>query len=689
MAAGSVKLKVNVELGDANRQLKKLISIIDKAEKSGGQDLKALSSDMDHLEKEIKQTTSAQKKMGSSMGKQKKGVSGVGAALGGYTLAIGAAVQGIQAAINVTSEWVSLSNEQEKAENNLTAALRARGLDDNIQEYKEYASQIQRVTTLGDEQVLQIQKTLAGMGEERGSINDTTEMIIGLSKAYEGAGLQQKQAIKGIMNARQGDFNTLKRYIPELRTAKNETEAMAILQRKSAEGFKIAQAETEAGAGKLQQFSNLVGDLKEDFGDFIKVLAEVFIDQLQPILINTIDFIEKNRDTITKVIKVIGTVIGTFVKFVVGYFKQTIKSWSDLAKNVGEGSLVLTKTFQELGTIIKKVFDTIIQSAVDFGKIFYYIATGQFGKVKQAFTDMTSNLKEGFSGVGDRMKKVFDRNKKYVADTAKQFGKGLKDAYIKPFAEGIDEIANIVTDVAEPVKKAGEKTGDNFGKGFKKRVNDILEKSVRISLMERDDADGIDLPVTEEPETVDMEIDVGETPENLEKIKEIGTETFTQLGSLADNLVGTAIDDLVDGTDNLNDMLDNLDKKLLKLALNTGLQLLISVVSGGAATSLSGLLPSILGFSGGGSITGFAGGTEFVVPPGFPNDSFKIGNIGLSSGEALEMNVRKPNDVRGGSGITIENNLNGPIVSDRHTALQLQDRIFNQVEQDYSLFRKE
>lgn len=184
------------------------------------------------------------------------------------------------------SELIDLSNVQEKAENDLANAMKLRGeyTQSSIEQMKGYASAIQNVTIIGDEESIQLLTLATNMGivyEER---KKAVEGAIGLAKAYEKAGLSQELAMKGIALAYQGEYTQLQRYIPALRSASDDTEKMAILQKEMANGFELAKGEAETGAGAMQQFSNLLGDLKEKIGDTIKIALLPLVKALSEIL---------------------------------------------------------------------------------------------------------------------------------------------------------------------------------------------------------------------------------------------------------------------------------------------------------------------------------------------------------------------------------------------------------------------
>lgn len=185
-------------------------------------------------------------------------------------LGIGGAVLAVRALIRIGKDLIKTYGVQEQAETRLAAAIRATGgdVEELMTQYTEFASEIQQVTTIGDEQTLGLLQTAQSLGITRSRMQEATKGAIGLSKAF---GLDMKMALRGVALAYEGNYTQLSRYIPALRTAGDEAERQAILQEAMTNGFQIARAEAESGTGAMLQLQNSIGDLKEQGG---KMLTE-------------------------------------------------------------------------------------------------------------------------------------------------------------------------------------------------------------------------------------------------------------------------------------------------------------------------------------------------------------------------------------------------------------------------------
>ena len=208
-------------------------------------------------------------------------------------------------------QYITASNEQEKATATLTAALRSQGeeVNQNIQMYQEFANSIQRATIVGDEQVLKLLAQSVTMGVAEQNRQNIVQGAIGLSKAFEATGLSQEAAMKGLALAYEGNFSALQRYIPALQSASTETEKMTILQEAMANGFKMAQEEANTSYGSLQQFRNETGDLKEMIGDILKSIQLFIVEGLMPL----VQWLNRNEKGFKITITTVGIITASII----------------------------------------------------------------------------------------------------------------------------------------------------------------------------------------------------------------------------------------------------------------------------------------------------------------------------------------------------------------------------------------
>ncbi len=156
--------------------------------------------------------------------------------------------------------------QQETANNKLGATFRAMGedADEAVKKWGDFATSVQRVTTLGDEQIMHLVSLGKTMGITNDKLEEATKGAIGLSKAF---GIDVTSAMKMTALAMQGEYTMLQRYIPELRKATTDAEKHAIVQRAMASGFKIAQDEVNTLAGAWKQLKDVIGDGFQALGE--------------------------------------------------------------------------------------------------------------------------------------------------------------------------------------------------------------------------------------------------------------------------------------------------------------------------------------------------------------------------------------------------------------------------------------
>jgi len=157
--------------------------------------------------------------------------------------------------------WAAYAR-QEEVTARLNQQLRTQGIysDGLSRSLQKIASNIQRVTTVGDEDTLAMMQLGLSMGVTADKMEEATKQAIGLSKAY---GVDMNSAMKMVALAGQGEYTMLQRYIPQLRSMTTEAEKAAAVKKLLADGFKIATAEADTAGGKLKQLANRWGDIQE------------------------------------------------------------------------------------------------------------------------------------------------------------------------------------------------------------------------------------------------------------------------------------------------------------------------------------------------------------------------------------------------------------------------------------------
>ena len=343
---------------------------------------------------------------------------------------------------------------QEQAEVKLRSALQATGqeVDTNFNSMKKFASELQKMTTVGDEASLEVMQMATNMGLNSEQAQQATKEAIGLSKAYQ---IDLKTAIKATTMAQQGEYTMLNRYIPELRSAGTEAEKVAIYNRTMASSFKVAQAETETTAGRIAQAKNSLGDFSEAIGGVLAKGLLPLIKNLQVWTDRLANLDEKTINTIVSIgllvagiyplIKVIRLAIMAYrgILAVKGFFLMlskkeliamglakikmfalavaqkvaTVSQWAlNVAMSANPIGLIILAIVALIGIIIlmvknwdkiKPVVMKVVNAVVAHFKWLWANLKAIGIKIKDFFIFIWESLKKGFQVAVEFMQKIF------------------------------------------------------------------------------------------------------------------------------------------------------------------------------------------------------------------------------------------------------------------------------------------
>lgn len=203
----------------------------------------------------------------------KDGVSGKLRKIGGALKTLGGgfkklAIAGVAMGTAVLGGLGALAKayaDQESVNSKLKASFDAAGESGAkaVIKWGAWATAIQRTTTLGDEEIMNLVSLAKIMGVSNKRIGEATKGAIGLSKAF---GIDLQTSMKMVALAFQGEYTMLNRYIPALRSASTEAEKAAVLQKAMATGFKLAEAELNTLKGQVTAFKGVFGDAMQAAG---------------------------------------------------------------------------------------------------------------------------------------------------------------------------------------------------------------------------------------------------------------------------------------------------------------------------------------------------------------------------------------------------------------------------------------
>jgi hypothetical protein len=147
----------------------------------------------------------------------------------------------------------------------LTLELNGRAVNDLFEDYSQFASQMQKTTTLADEQVIALLKQAETLGVTGEAAKRAVKNAIGLASAKGGEASGFIRVTAALESGR-----VMARAInPALMAIKDPTERAAKAQEMLGKMFMFAERDAQSLGGQIKQLSNLYGDLMEDFGEII------------------------------------------------------------------------------------------------------------------------------------------------------------------------------------------------------------------------------------------------------------------------------------------------------------------------------------------------------------------------------------------------------------------------------------
>lgn len=160
---------------------------------------------------------------------------------------------------SLIQESTELAKIQIQAEAGLAQAL-----GKTSRELLTHASALQKVTTFGDESIIQAQTLVAAFIKEELQIKKLTPAILDLAAAK---GMDLRTAADLVTKSVASSTNALSRYGIQIEGAAGSTERIdnAVRELNTAFGG-MAEALAETDVGKLEQMANELGDIKEELG---------------------------------------------------------------------------------------------------------------------------------------------------------------------------------------------------------------------------------------------------------------------------------------------------------------------------------------------------------------------------------------------------------------------------------------
>ena len=228
--------------------------------------------DQSGIDKGLKETEAKLKKSGKDF---KKSFADMRDIMQGPVAAGKMIVQGIQKVIAVVNDLTDAYKTQQKAETQLEAAARNNPFlsSSNVQSLKDYASELQGISTFGDEELIPFMAQLASAGRTQDEIMKI--MAASVDIAASGA-MSLDSAVRNLNKSFGGLAGELGETVPEIKALTQEELKQGGAVDILAKRYKGMAKEVAQTTGSGEQLKNAWGDLKEELGaPFEKGLSPV------------------------------------------------------------------------------------------------------------------------------------------------------------------------------------------------------------------------------------------------------------------------------------------------------------------------------------------------------------------------------------------------------------------------------
>jgi len=262
---------------------------------------------------------------------------------------------GARAIKNFASESLAAFGVQEKAVKGLGDALEQLGARSELKQMEAFASQLQGMSTVGDETTPGLMKLGATIGKLSGdSLQAATVAAIGLSKSLE---IDVQTAMRLVSRAAAGDTSTFTRYGVKFAEGATAQEKFQEVLRRGAQDFKLAQGETDTYTGAMAQLSNAWGDFKEMVGGALAGVLPNLIEYFKVAMVG----IQNWRTVFSITFKKAELSLIGFWESIKHFFGKTIpdllawfgRNWKDVFLNIGS---FFKSYFLNMGRNIKNFF---------------------------------------------------------------------------------------------------------------------------------------------------------------------------------------------------------------------------------------------------------------------------------------------------------------------------------------------
>lgn len=252
----------------------------------------------------------------------------------------------------------------------------------SVRQLKNFASELQNIGTVGDEQLLPLMAQLAAAGRTQAEIQEIMSAALDVSASGV---MSMESAVKNLNKTFSGLSGELGESVPQIKNLTKEQlkngEAVRIIARQ----YEGMSKETAKATGSGIQLSNAVGDLKEQLGmGFAAIIAPV-----QRLFTNLVN-------KVTEAIKLVNEFLGFSTEIDIKPSDAAYRDWQNLKKEIGALSEEISATEKHLESI-KERTDDLINDEEELAKAQKRInelkAIPQADRTKEERSELTSLIK--------------------------------------------------------------------------------------------------------------------------------------------------------------------------------------------------------------------------------------------------------------------------------------------------------
>lgn len=229
-------------------------------------DTKEAESGLDKVSAKINQFSNSNKQSLSGLSRLNGAITNAAKSFGAVGVAAGAAVAVIKKANEVIKETTELYKVQANAERALEVAAKNNPYlnDTSVIQLKNFASELQAVSTVGDEQLLPMMAQLAAAGRNQTEIQDIMSAALDVSASGM---MSLDAAVTALNKTFSGTAGQLGNQVTAIKNLTKEELQSGKAVEIIAQQFKGMAKETAELTGTSEQLKNAIGDYKELLGE--------------------------------------------------------------------------------------------------------------------------------------------------------------------------------------------------------------------------------------------------------------------------------------------------------------------------------------------------------------------------------------------------------------------------------------